>query len=478
MIRDFRRIQFGYMDAVKEGRDNPDLLINGYVDNGKVVEKALDNSTFLFLGYKGSGKSSLSEHLRLIADNSLMVSQESLKDFPFKNFYKIVTGDAEIEVKAREAWRWLLAIKVLNKMEEDADAHSEKKEVVKKFVEVFTQAGLFPLSDMSTLVKRTSTNSFKAGLKSFNVELTQNKENADVSIALSTEFVMKLLKSYKESHRHVMVIDDLDYNISPRREQFISIAALINEVKDLNNYMLTEGIPVKIIVLCRTDIFDRLPDPNKNKTRRDSSFMFSWYKEGVNTPSDSPLIQLVNKRAKLVYPDLSDVFGYFFPNVYNHKNIYNVLLDFTRHTPRDFIQLMNCIQKQCKGYKVSVSNIDKGIKEYSLDYFVTEIEDEMAGYIEFDKIKSILGIFNIMRKREFTFQEFLTSYRNVKTLNDTDANDVMRVLYDCSAIGQKYSYGGKTNRFTFKYRNRNSAFSERDTIQLHKGLWKALNMNY
>lgn len=477
-MKDFRKINFGYMDAVQEGQERPDLLIKGYVDNDKIVEKALDKTTFLFLGYKGSGKSSLSEHLRLNSDEDTIVSQEGLKDFPYKTFNKIVAGDAEKEIKARNAWRWLLSIKVLGKLIEDPDAHADDEVEIRNFVEVFSQAGLFPISDMSALVRKTSSKTFKITIKAFSLKQCDNQENAEVSIDMSTELVLKLLKSYKESHRHIIVIDDLDDNITNREDRFISIAALINEVKTLNNFMIKENIPVKIITLCRTDIFDRLPDANKNKIRRDNSFTLSWYKEGVNTPSDSPLIQLVNKRARLVYPDLRDVLSYFFPSKYDGYGIYNYLLDFTRHTPRDFIQLMNCIRDQCQGNRVSMSAIDKGIKEYSLEYFVTEIQDEMAGYIDYDKTKLILGVFAIMRKREFSFQEFHRNYSNVKELRDTDVSEVMRVLYDCSAIGQIYSINGQDMMHTFKYRNRNSAFSEKDTILLHRGLWKALNVNY
>lgn len=476
-MRDFNKIQFGFMDAAKEGQEMPDLLIKGYVDNDKVVEKALDKTTFLFLGYKGSGKSSLSEHLRLMSDESIIVSPEGLRDFPYKTFNRIVSGDAEKEIKARNSWRWLLSVKVLSKLLDDPDAHAVDDSEVRRFVEVFSQAGLFPVTDMSALVKKTSCRTFKMAVKAFSVRLSQNIENAEVSIDLSTELVMKLLKSYKESHRHIIVIDELDDNITNREDRFITIAALINEVKSLNNFLLRENIPVKILILCRTDIFDRLPDANKNKIRRDFSFSLLWYKEGINTPSDSPLIQLINKRAQLVYPDLRDVLSSFFPTRYANNSIYNALLDYTRHTPRDFIQLMNCIQNQCKGNKVTRDDIEKGIKEYSLEYFVTEIEDEMAGYIDYDKTKLVLGVFAIMRKREFSFQEFHRNYSNVAELKETDVHEVMRLLYDCSAIGHTYS-NGRDTMHTFKYRNRNSAFSERDTIQLHKGLWKALNVNY
>ena len=477
-MRDFRKIQFGYMDALTEGQEHPELLINGYIDNDKVVEKALNKSTFLFLGYKGSGKSSLSEHLRLVANDDIVVSPEELKDFPFKNFSKIVPGDAEAEVKAREAWRWLLLIKVFSKLVEDNVAYSDSQEDVNKFIATFTQAGLFPVSGMSDLVKKTSSKQFQVSLKAFSFEYTQTKESGDVSISLASDLCKKLITSFKESHRHLIIIDDLDDNITTRENQYQAIAALIKEVKTLNTFMLQENVPVKILVLCRTDIFDRLPDPNKNKIKRDNSFTFSWYREGIDTPSDSPLIQLINTRARLVYPEIKDVLTDFFPSSYKGKKIYGVLLDYTRHTPRDFIQLVNSIQAQCKGCKVQAQDIEKGIKDYSLEYFVTEIEDEMAGYINPNAITAILGVFSILRKREFSFSEFQQKYSDRSELREIDVNEVMRVLYDCSAIGQKYSYDGQTQRFAFKYRNRNSAFNPKDTIQLHKGLWKALNVNY
>lgn len=477
-IKDFRKIQFGCMDASKEEREFPELLRDGYVNHDKVVERAFDKSTFLFLGYKGSGKSSLSEHLHLIQPEGVIVSQEGLKDFPFKTFFKIIPGDADIAVRAREAWRWLLAIKVLDKLISDPDAHSNSDTETEHFVNVFTQAGLFPLSSMASLVKKTSTVSFKATIKAFEFSVSQKRENADVSIAMATDYVIDLLASFKEGHQHIIVIDDLDDTLTKREEQYVSIAALINEVKTLNTFLSKNDVPVKIITLCRTDIFDRLPDPNKNKTRRDNSFSFTWYKEGISTPKDSPLIHLINKRARLVYPEVQDVFKEFFPREYDNKNIYNSLLDFTRHTPRDFIQLMNSIQMHCKGKKVTTQEIKEGIKDYSSDYFVTEIEDEMAGYIEFDKIKAILGVFSVLRKREFTFDEFLEYFKEIKELEDVDVNEAMRVLYDCSAIGNIYTYDGQTARYSFKYRNRLSAFSSKDKIQLHKGLWKALNVNF
>lgn len=45
---------------------------------------------FCFLGYKGSGKSSLSEHLRLTEDDNVIVDAQRLTNFSFSAFNKIL----------------------------------------------------------------------------------------------------------------------------------------------------------------------------------------------------------------------------------------------------------------------------------------------------------------------------------------------------------------------------------------------------
>ena len=46
-------------------------------------------------------------------------------------------------------------------------------------------------------------------------------------------------------------------------------------------------------------------------------------------------------------------------------------------------------------------------------------------------------------------------------------------------IGNEYRYNDNSAmRLSFKYRNRTSTFNPKHKIILHKGLWKALNVNY
>lgn len=83
--------------------------------------------------------------------------------------------------------------------------------------------------------------------------------------------------------------------------------------------------------------------------------------------------------------------------------------DMTRHTPRDFIQLMNCIKGQCVAPKVRAVDIETGFKKYSADYFLHEIQDEMTGYVSSENIETIIGAMSSLHKREFSYDELLGS---------------------------------------------------------------------
>lgn len=475
----FNAINFGKADAHTEGEDYPALLEDGYLDTSSVVDKALNSSVFLFLGYKGSGKSSLSEHLRLKPGDSV-VDQQGLKDFPFKEFDKALPVEDRL-LRYKKLWEWLLCVKIFCDLYRDSDAIIRSQDNINKIINVLTKTGFFPVISLSSLVNKTVTNSAKATAKFGELAHSETYGTDCVGFDMLGDYLKETLVQFKEERQHVLIIDDLDDILSPNGVQFGVITALINEVKDLNRYFFLSCVPVKILVLCRTDMFERLPDPNKNKIKQDNSFIFTWYREGVDKPQNSDLINLVNMRARLVYPELDDVFKTFFPPNHNGTNIYSALLDYTRHTPRDFIQLINHIQKQCQKDTISVTpkQIDKGINEYSAEYFKQEIADEMSGYLTRQIIEGVFNVLASLRSRDFWFKDFVEKSKYNTLLKNADPYEIMKVLYDCSAIGHIYSYdGGGSSRVTFKYRNRASSFVPEDRIMLHKGLWKALNVNY
>ena len=256
----FRNISFGLSDAQSERMDNPTLLTEGYLNVAQVIETVNNPRYFLFMGYKGSGKSALSEHLKL-CENEYIVEQQPLKDFPFKFFDKVLENE-DRTLKYKTIWRWLLCAAVLASLCKSAKYISER---ISEAIAIFSQLGLFPVMDISSLLRSSSTTTISATIKSLGISHSVSKEYATADMELLTSYVKDVILDIKEEKPHLIVIDELDDILTPNGRQFENIAALINEVKDLNAYFYGHNIPVKIVILCRTDMFERLPGQNLNK---------------------------------------------------------------------------------------------------------------------------------------------------------------------------------------------------------------------
>jgi hypothetical protein len=107
----------------------------------------------------------------------------------------------------------------------------------------------------------------------------------------------------------------------------------------------------------------------------------------VSTLGQSNLVRLVNLKARVTDPSLQDVFKAHFPpkitfSMSNTKNDLTwYMLDFTRHTPRDFIQVLTHIQPFAPRTPHSTlirrpltrDQVLSGMRSYSIDYLLPEM---------------------------------------------------------------------------------------------------------
>jgi hypothetical protein len=478
-----KNIVFGKASAERESAENPDLLTKGFLDPFHLAHEARDGSKFLFLGYKGSGKSAIGEHLKLTADSDsqLFVSHLSLADFPFTPFSKLIEADSEPESKYPSAWSWLLLLQLLTSFSEDQGSNVHCDDELFYAFESLKEAGLIPSPNFNHLVNTSTKTSASMKLAGVGAVFEKAYNGSSIDIPFFVVRLKLLAQRYKSSSRHLLILDGLDDILTQRGPQYESLAALIYEADRLNIMFTRDAIPAKIIILCRTDLFERLPNANKNKIRQDSAVHLDWYHD-PRTPERSRLIELVNHRSSISFGYPLDIFKDFLPErVYRPKDLLGqdtrrILLDLTRHTPRDMISLMNHIQKFYTRGRLSHDQLLSGARSYSVDYFVPEIKDELAGYFPPEDIDKTMVLLGALRKRDFTFSELAEQARVTKGSETVNLDLAAKLLFDCSAIGNVDVWPGGTTYYTFKYRNRNSVLNLARRLILHKGMWKALNL--
>ena len=465
-----KNIIFGMAAGESEASCYPDLIKNGFWDSCGHIDSLINGNKYLVLGYKGAGKSILGEKLLSLTDHSLFCQRQFLGDFPYGAFKKILPGVATEDNKLPLTWSLLLLVLLLNSLLED-ELFMSKVTNCSPLIKVLRDKGLLPAKDLRSLVMTSSKNSFKINLKF--LELSHEKDASyESNFTFLVNSIKKLLQENRVEAKHLLIIDGFDDILSGKEIQYLSGAALIYEAGRLNDYFIRNKINCKIIVLCRTELFEKLPNANKNKQRRDFAIDIDWYSDPSN-PCDSELVNLVNMRAKLSDNSFSDISKCFVDTHMNGKTIIHFLLDHTRHTPRDFIQLLNSLKKASRNDKLTRNEVLNGLADYSQNYFLPEIKDEMVGYFPVDIFDNFLHKLSSFRSREISTQKlFLMCDDN---LDRHLMEKIIKQMFECSAIGNKFFINNE-NRFYFRYRNRNYSYSLADTIVIHYGLWKTIGL--
>jgi hypothetical protein len=312
--------------------------------------------------------------------------------------------------------------------------------------------------------------------------MQRSYEAEDVALSQLVTHLRSLVAHFRSDARHVLIIDGLDEALSRDEAQNETLAALLLAAARLNADFRRWSAPVKIVVLCRVDLFDRLPGANKNKLRRDWAVVLDWYHDPRDYQA-SALVQLANLRATFALKRETDVLGEFFPARIREGDTAKLLLDHTRHTPRDFVQVLASIQRMIprgRAGRVTRDQIMSGLRDYSISYFLPEIRDELDGYLSGREIEEIVSVLAATRKREFTYRDLEEGSAAVGA-EGLDLARAVRTLFDCSALGTVQTHTSRhsprgTTYFTFKYRNRNSTVSISERFILHRGVWKALNL--
>jgi hypothetical protein len=256
----------------------------------------------------------------------------------------------------------------------------------------------------------------------------------------------------------------------------------------------TGGVPAKVVVLCRTDLFERLPGPNKNKVRQNAALNIDWYSPAAN-PEGSRLITLINHRASLSSTEPVDVFDTYLPATLRSDgtgNIRELLLENTRHVPRDIIMLFNNLQNYSGDGVMTRSQVTSALAKYSRDYFIPEVLDELDGYISGEDIHRFMRLVGSIRRISVSLADLRRGAINLAYPRDFDLIGILRVLFECSAVGNLEEGARPSGRVAnleegarssakvaiFKYRNRQASLNESKSIVLHRGLWSGLGLRW
>lgn len=482
-LRDYT---IGFADAEKEYIRTPEIFKEAFCDVNNILNKLTNKYEFMLIGKKGVGKTAYNSKLQSLSSesNNFYVASLKLNDFEFSTFAKIkVNDDISGTKKYKDAWKFIILHKLYNilyvEMKYTENSHISER------IEFLSKIG-FPI-ELDYKANTTRLSKLKLGndIAGFDLEFEnkfQEKPNTFLErVSAVNQFLIEGLNAkniYFDDNKIILTIDGVDDILRLKKMKNEIILGLIRSIDNLNLCFENNCAPIKIILLIREDIVNQLTDPDLAKIKRDGSILLDWSR------NLDGLKKLVNLRFKLsgVKEDMvDDWWGNIFPKRIKNKDSWEYILDFTLYRPRDILQfLKTCQELYPEKEKLLYSDVQNALNEYSTNYFIEEMKNELTGFIRDDLIVILPTILQKLGDRSFyleQFYEIAMQQPSIKNVNKDEIKSLLLLLYTVGYVGQLHNINRKGNvSVIFKYRTPKVNIDYTLKFITHRGLFKGLGI--
>ena len=480
----FRDLYFGQADARTEAIRQPEGFVRSFVDHREITASVVDQGKFLVLGPKGAGKSALAWFLQATSrDRGLLVHPRDVSELPIADVAQLKTGDSPGVSRSLNAWRFILLCALINVILEDQGSGLSKNLEAMSVIAKLREYGFLDPTPKAAIL-RASKSTWKVPIPHVG-EIFSRESSDSLHLAHLLPYLQKWVSAEDSSHnRHLLILDGLD-SIYLNDAQYIpALSALVQSAWSLNQDLRGAEASGNIVLLLRNDVFSRLDLPDGGKVRSDWAVELDWRILSGDAAS-APLFELVDRKSvSLTGAGPTDVVGTLFPDEIRlqgrgpERDVYNYLLNLTRHTPRDLLQLLEHIRRvdaADRGSEFSPrlrqETIREGVLQYATKYFVDAVRNELVGRGgSGDSGRAVVDALRDLGARRFTFDDYKTSLENVSSgVSVPSADEALRWLFFAGAIGNEVG-NGDTRYLQFFHRRDDNDIYLRGTLLVHNAL--------
>lgn len=480
-IKSFDQLNFGYLDAKHEAEWDERLLTDGYFDLHDAYRTVLEEPKFLVLGYKGCGKSALAHHIKLSSEKTpeIIARTITLNELSYSDFSAVLPGDRDWHARYPKVWSLALLLQLMDLLGLDKQSPSIDSPEYLAAANSLRGANLLPAKSIADAIREYVDHPLAA---SPSMDAPPSSGRMAALTRLNKRLEEEVLR-FETTKRIMLIVDGTDEIFTGDPTLLEVLAALVEAANRLNGTLRASKVRAKVVILCRSDLYAQLPGSNMHKLRTDMGIRLDWY-ENSGDPATSALARLANRRARMLDATIENIFSDYFPKRIRRgkgsQPIIRLLLEYTRHTPRDFLQLLNAVRDVAKergtgteDQRLSVDVVRRGMTQYSKEYFAGTIQDELWGHLSQQERAAIVPLLTSIGTIRFSRAEFL----DIANANypELDPTHLLQVLFECSALGNVRDIpneGGRGRpRYIFKYRNPDATLNLHDDLCVHKG-WR------
>lgn len=472
-----KNVNFGFSDAITEMERAPKNFDLSFFDPSDYLNELINGNRFIVCGKKGDGKTAYGAKLNL--NTTINTYNRTLNNFNNQIFKEIKTYDHLGGNPYISFWKSILMIESV-KMLHKFRPQIQNEEYVRIF-DALNRKGFLELdTDISVTVSKLveSNTSFDIhnlinhGRKKEYIETLQGAEQIYATIKKAIQNI------YLDKEKYYLIIDGLDDILTNTEFKSEIITGLLRASDEINRIFSKTTLFLKIIILIRTDVLNICRDANLSKLRRDSMINLTWRIDG--DPFVSDLLTLVKKRFDVAWNSdirMQDIWYSIFPETIYDKPSIDYVLENIIYRPRDILQFFIEVQKEYKGNnRLSEDQIQTILYNYSSEYFINAMLDELTGFFPDDTVSALPDILSKLGSKFFYAKDFYDICKNYPMFDDVILHDLLEKLFLDGYIGQHRPRVSKEYT-VFKYRNPREKFQEEDECIIHRGLLRSLTMN-
>lgn len=471
----FSSLQFGLISSEQEYAEDPRLLTDGFYDQNNIVQQVEQGSKWLVLGPKGAGKSAISERIRLLANerSDWHARKLELEDFPFVDLDSVNVGGATRGARLPAVWTYLLCLQVLASLEGDEGFNQASNADIHKLVKMLRKAQLIPDSEPKALLFRLKSASAKAKPPWLEFGIEGDISTGEGAFYGTVDRLKEAISRVDIDSTHFIAIDGLDtLSVGEDDEtKWAVLTALIKACDKLSRLFRENSTPVRLVLLCRDDIFYQIGYADSNKILASSAATLNWF-PASRRPEDSELFDLAEKKVAVHSEAVGDIVQDYLPSEVriggNKWTIRDFLMQNTRYLPRDFLQLLTYIARHSPSRGLPGMNaVLDGVKDYAQSYFIEEIRSGIIPVFGRKKSNLVMDALSVLPGSSFKLGALKKFLYEDSRYRDLDLIELLNYLHRLGVVGNLIFVGGKPSVHNFIYHNPRSKIELNGTITLH-----------
>lgn len=475
-------VEFGTSDAETELIRTPQIFDHAFFDPNNHIDELVNGFKFIVTGRKGDGKSSYCAKLKRISEQEdfLETIDVSLEKLNSRFFEKFTDQDLMGGKRYVPMWKCILLLELVKYLENRGFQIQRSNYV--ELVNALSRMGLLHGDSIEeTITKLDSTdvsicvNNWVTYGRHTEKEVVIKGANQIYSI-LSNE----LKSTYLGNKKFCMVLDGLDDILRNKDLNIEIITGLIRAANDINNFFSRQTLNFKIIILIRTDILDKCRDPDISKIKLASQINLSWKPSSGLYESDLGKLIMARFQTEGGYTSFFQLWNHYFPNRIDDKDSLAYMLENTLYKPRDMLMFFSFTKSiiGTSDRRISEYEFRQLLKQYSEDYFVSHMQDELTGFLPDNAINELQSVISKIGSRRFSYDVFAQEIAQHREFDNILPEDVLRLLFERGYIGQ-YSKRPDHPKEEFLFQahiNPGVKYEKENDCLLHRGLIRAFGV--